>query len=98
MLSSLLGGCRGVPSTGTGSRLFWTFLTLGFLGICARTSTRSSLRRRHAARPLPRPTRRLPLPDTHEKVRPVRLAYWVDGIAILVCLYATFNAFVLADF
>ena len=33
MLSSLLGGCRGVPSTGTGSRLFWTFLTLGFLGM-----------------------------------------------------------------
>ena len=33
MLSSLLGGCRGVPSTGTGCRLFWTFLTLGFLGM-----------------------------------------------------------------
>ena len=33
MLSSLLGGCRRMPSTGAGSRLFWIFLTLGLLGL-----------------------------------------------------------------
>ncbi len=40
--------------------------------------------------------RNLPVPAEPEKVRPVRLAYWVGGVALVVSLYATFNAFVLA--